>query len=162
MIMPSLNGPTVLVTGGGGFVGQRLLARLQQMAAMECHATRLEGRGLEFVEDCHWHQLDITDSQAAGDLVASVKPDVIFHLAAQSHVPTSFAQPQLTWDVNLQGTLNLLNAAANAVPQAISINVAASEIYGRSIQGGATLDETTPWLPLTPDAASKAAADLAA
>jgi len=77
-------------------------------------------------------------------------------------VLTSFENSGLTWQVNLHGTLNLLDAAATAVPQAVFINIASSDMYGRSFQSGALVDESTPLLPLNPYAASKAAADLAA
>ncbi|MGD9661368.1 MAG: GDP-mannose 4,6-dehydratase [Porticoccaceae bacterium] len=161
--MPSLQGATVLVTGGSGFVGGHLLERLRRVADVQCHATTLAPLQLQGSQAfCRWHQLDTTDSEATNDLVASIKPDVLFHLAAQSHVPTSFDQPQLTWEVNLQGTLNLLDAAVCAVPRAVFVNVASSDIYGRSFQGGAPINESSPLLPLNPYAASKAAADLAA
>ena len=161
--MLSLQGATVLVTGGGGFVGGHMLERLRRMADVQCHATTLTPQQLQGSQAfCRWHQLDITDPRATRELVARIEPDIIFHLAAQSHVPISFEQPELTWTVNLQGTLNLLDAAVSAVPGAVFINVASSDIYGRSFQGGAPVNETSALLPLNPYAASKAAADLAA
>lgn len=166
--MAALEGATILVTGGNGFVGQHLLTALAGYSPEKCHATTLDAiladptQSTGSIGAVEWHQLDITDRQATFDLVATLKPDVIFHLAAQSHIPTSFANPELTWQVNLHGTLNLLEAAVKANPAATFINTGSSDMYGASFQAGEPVHENSPLLPLNPYAASKAAADLAA
>ena len=159
----AFDGATILVTGGGGFVGRHLLAALAESGQEHCHATTLELRHRLARESAvQWHGLDITDRETTIDLLGVIKPDVIFHLAAQAHVPTSFTNPELTWQVNLHGTLNLLEAATRANPRATFINVGSSDMYGASFHNGEAVTEITPFLPLNPYAASKAAADLAA
>lgn len=158
--MADFAGKTVLVTGGNGFVGGHLLATLVAAGCGACHATALTP--LPATGGINWHVLDITERAATLDLVKDIAPDLVFHLAAQSHVPTGFSQPELTWAVNLNGTLNLLEATARANPAAIFINIGSADCYGGSFRAGQALDESAPFQPLNPYAASKAAADLAA
>ncbi len=158
----SLAGKTVLVTGGSGFVGRHLLAALADAGCRALHGTALEPECPAPGTTVHWHPLDITDRTATLELLSRLAPDVVFHLAAQSHVPTSFAHPATTWSVNLQGTLNLLEATAAANPRAVFVNAGSADIYGASFRDGHSATESTPLLPLNPYAASKAAADLAA
>lgn len=163
--MPNLTGHTFLVTGGNGFVGQRLLEALAQVPEAKVHtADRSPRRSLANGHPPRLirHQLDITDGSAVDRVVGEVKPDVVFHLAAQAHVPTSFADPESTWAVNLHGTLHLLRAAQRHCPNTTFINVASADPYGASFRSGEAVTEQTPFLPLNPYAASKAAADLAA
>lgn len=162
--MSNLMGKTLLVTGGSGFVGHHLLEALAQIPAVKVHTADRSARqrpisnsGLHTA-----HTLDITDRNAVDRLVSEVKPQVIFHLAAQAHVPTSFADPDGTWAVNLHGTLHLLRAVTQHCPGTTFINVASADPYGASFRAGKAVTEQTPFLPLNPYAASKAAADLAA
>lgn len=144
--MDNLRDKRILVTGASGFVGGYLLTALEDIAGAEVHSAAVA----------------ITDAAAVDERVASVQPQVVFHLAAQAHVPTSFSDPDGTWAVNLHGTLNLLRSVARHCPGATFINVGSSDMYGASFRSGAAVDENTPLLPLNPYAASKAAADLAA
>lgn len=169
---------TVLITGGSGFVGRELVRALLRTTGRtqkdrQVHATTFTGvadlksmagvdTDSETVNAVHWHELDIGNAGAVDDLIARVRPSLVFHLAAQAHVPTSFADPDGTWTTNLHGTLNLLRATADHAPDATFINVASSDPYGASFRAGAAVTEATPFLPLNPYAASKAAADLAA
>lgn len=144
--MDNLRDKRILVTGASGFVGGYLLTALESIAGAEVHSAGVA----------------IIDASAVDERVASVQPQVVFHLAAQAHVPTSFSDPDGTWAVNLHGTLNLLRSVAQHCRGATFINVGSSDMYGASFRNGATVDENTPLLPLNPYAASKAAADLAA
>jgi GDP-4-dehydro-6-deoxy-D-mannose reductase len=158
--MKSLAGRTVLVTGGSGFVGGHLLAALAAAGCGPLHATTLTPPASG--SDVTWHELDITERATTLALVAGIAPDLVFHLAAQSHVPTGFSQPELTWAVNLNGTLNLLEGTARANPTATFVNIGSADCYGGSFRAGLAVAEATPFEPLNPYAASKAAADLAA
>lgn len=153
---------SLLVTGAGGFVGRHLLAALRRrwpQAAL--HATTY-GEHATSSQDVTWHRLDIRRAGRVSALLAFLQPSAIIHLAAQSHVPTSFRNPELTWRVNLQGTLNLLEAVKRVSPQSLVINVGSSDMYGGAFRGGVPVTEQTAFQPLNPYAASKAAADLAA
>ena len=153
---------SLLVTGAGGFVGRHLLAALRRrwpQAAL--HATSY-GEHATSSQDVTWHRLDIRRAGRVSALLAFLQPSAIIHLAAQSHVPTSFRNPELTWRVNLQGTLNLLEAVKRVSPQSLVINVGSSDMYGGAFRGGVPVTEHTAFQPLNPYASSKAAADLAA
>ena len=105
-----------LVTGGAGFIGSNLVdALLERGDAVTVVDDISTGRrenlagalenGVELVE------ADIRDAQAMTDLVARVKPEVIFHLAAQIDVRHSVADPARDAQINVVGTINMLNAA---------------------------------------------------
>ncbi|MGM0534463.1 MAG: GDP-mannose 4,6-dehydratase [Pseudomonadota bacterium] len=152
----------LLVTGAGGFVGRHLLAALRRRwpeAAL--HATT-QGEPDGASQGVTWHRLDIRRAGRVNALLARLQPGAIIHLAAQSHVPTSFRQPALTWRVNLQGTLNLLEAVKRQSPASLVVNVGSADMYGGAFRSGEPVTEASAFQPLNPYAASKAAADLAA
>lgn len=103
-----------LVIGGGGFVGAYLIAELNA-GGHRVHATKLPGE--EIRGTCTIHDLDILQPEAVSALLEQLKPDWIFHLAAQSSVALSWKRPQLTVDVNVKGTLNLLEAVRRLAHQ---------------------------------------------
>jgi GDP-4-dehydro-6-deoxy-D-mannose reductase len=150
----------ILVTGASGFVGKQLIARL----AREHPGATIVGTDMQAPPDdggrCAHVALDITDLRAVRDLIAQQKPALVFHLAAQSHVPTSFQQPVLTWNVNLMGTLHLLEALKAARPDAQFVFVGSAEAYGREFLAGVPIAENTRFAPMNPYAASKAAGDI--
>lgn len=155
----------LLVTGASGFVGSHLLEALRHRwpdAAL--HATTQELGNLQNLpaQNVIWHTLDIRRGARVSALLRQLQPDVIIHLAAQSHVPSSFREPALTWRVNLQGTLNLLEAVKQESPQSLVLNVGSADMYGGAFRSGVPVTEQTALMPLNPYAASKAAADLAA
>ncbi|MFC2992541.1 GDP-mannose 4,6-dehydratase [Halomonas tibetensis] len=155
---------TLLVTGASGFVGRHLLAALhRRWPNAVVHATSQEAIDA-WPEDSgvHWHRLDICHTGRVAALLRHLHPDAIIHLAAQSHVPTSFQQPALTWRVNLQGTLNLLEGVKQESPWSLVLNVGSSDMYGGAFRSGEPVTEQTAFHPLNPYAASKASADLAA
>ena len=153
----------LLVTGGAGFVGQQLLPELQKhWPQASLHATaRQVADGLDEQGVC-WHSLDLRQPQAVTNCLAQIQPDTVIHLAAQANVGQSFAQEQTTWDINLQGSLNLYAALKATTPQARLLHISSADVYGASFKSGTPLDETSLLQPLNPYAASKAAADLAA
>jgi len=150
----------ILVTGASGFVGKQLIARL----AREFPDAAIVGADMQATPEggdrCRRVALDITDRQAVAELFAEHRPALVFHLAAQSHVPTSFAEPVLTWRVNLMGTLHLIEALKSARPDAHFVFVGSAEAYGRSFLAGVPISEDTVFAPMNPYAASKAAGDI--
>lgn len=139
-------GLRILLTGGQGFVGQHLKARLQD---------RLPGHVL--LED----PMDIRDRAAVERFVRSEKPDACLHLAAVSSVARAEAGTDDAWTVNLDGTLILAETFEAYAPQASFVFVSTAEIYGASFSSGQPLDETAVIAPVNAYASSKAAADLA-
>jgi GDP-4-dehydro-6-deoxy-D-mannose reductase len=137
----------VLVTGGAGFVGQHLAARLER-AGCEVVATDRE--------------LDVADGAAVAHALARIAPAAVVHLAAQSSVALSWRDPALTYRVNFQGALSLLEAARRHAPGARLLLVGSADVYGPAAPGAPPFREDSPLRPGSPYARSKAAADLLA
>ena len=98
-----------LIIGGGGFVGKYLAEHLMQDRGWETVVTKLPKETVS-VDGCEIYNLDILDQDAVEALLIRLRPDVIFHLAAQSSVAYSWKNPQLTVDINIHGSLNVLEA----------------------------------------------------
>ena len=117
-----------LIIGGAGFVGGYLISELMDSGA-EVHATCLPGE--EISAGCTAHTLDILDGDAVSALIGRLSPDVIFHLAAQSSVSVSWKKPQLTAQVNVIGSINVLEALRAAKKEDIRlILIGSGEAYG--------------------------------
>ena len=131
---------SILVTGAEGFVGSHFLASLGP------RARPLDG--------------DVTDAQAMADAVGRGQPQAVVHLAAGSSVGASWGDPGEAWRVNALGTVNVLEAVRTRAPEARVLVVSTGEVYGRAEEIPTT--EGAPVAPLSPYAASKAAAEVAA
>ena len=151
----------ILLTGATGFVGPRLLAQLKTGAFAAAEYLVWDYRPQDSTLDPRTH-IDICSPAAVAASVADFRPTHVVHLAAQSHVPTSYANPQLTWQVNVIGSLNLFEALKQYAPQAGILYISSSDVYGQSFKPGQPLDESALLQPLNPYAASKAAADIMA
>lgn len=152
----------ILITGLSGFVGSHL-AELGLLLGHEVHGTTRWRSGLdnlgEIKDAVKLHECDITDAFAFKKIIKEVKPDWIFHLAAQSFVKTSWDEPYLTLHTNLIGELNLFEAVRSVDDYNPRIMIAgSSEEYGEVKDFPIT--EDTPLLPLSPYAVSKVAQDL--
>ena len=86
--------------------------------------------------------------------------DGVFHLAAQSHPPTSFLEPYETFEINSLGTVNLAEAIATRRPECRLMFCSTSEVYGDSPESAGEITESFPVAPMNPYGVSKAAADL--
>jgi GDP-4-dehydro-6-deoxy-D-mannose reductase len=151
----------VLVTGATGFVGHHLCALLRAGGHEVVGLVRPGGRE-PVPEGVATVTADITDAEDVHTAVCDVHPDWVAHLAGASSVGASFGAPVATWDVNLGGTLAVLEAARALRPTPRVLVVTSGEIYGRVPLAALPVDEDTPLRPLSPYGASKAAADLAA
>ena len=149
----------VLVTGASGFVGHHLVAALRARGDEVVAA----GRG---GDDPRFLPLDLADPDNLRAVLDIAEPAAIFHLAAQTFVPASFASPLPTYDTNILGTARLLDAvrgwaqAAGRMPRVLIASSA--EVYGTRPPADYPLRETLAPRPLTPYGASKAAAELVA
>lgn len=148
-----------LVTGANGFVGQQLCRTLledgQHVIALTSGAPASPGAASQQL------QCDLRDPEALARAIALASPTHVVHLAAISHVPTSFANPQLTWQTNVLGSVNLMEALRLHAPEAFTLYVSSSEVYGASFKQGLAVDEQTPCQPMNPYAASKLAGEIA-
>ena len=145
-----------LVTGASGFVGRYLVAALQRegVDVFACGGPH-ELAGLTPID-----LADIASLRAALDLA---HPDVVFHLAAQTFVPQSFAAPAATYEINAIGTARLMQAvrdyAADGAPNPRVVFTSSAEVYGQRDAADFPLRESLDPRPATPYAASKAAAE---
>lgn len=151
----------ILLTGATGFVGPWLLQAFQQSIFKDAEVFVWK-YDPDNREDESLLNVDIRCREAVARSIAKIRPTHIVHLAAQSHVPTSFSQPELTWQINVMGTLHLLEAAREHVPDVGVLFISTSEVYGRSFLSGNPVDESCLLQPQNPYAASKSAADLMA
>lgn len=144
-----------LVIGGAGFVGNYLIERLSS-DGHKVYATCLANEKIENAE-CESFNLDILDKSAVKDILSDVKPDWIFHLAAQSSVSYSWKNPQLTVDVNIKGTVNILDAMRESgFDKTRIILIGSGEEYGYIREGACPIKETEPLNPGNIYAATKA------
>lgn len=151
----------ILLTGANGFVGQTLSKLIDRQRYTVTHAISPDSSLLSTVEADQVVSLDMRNEHALMTLIQTLQPDVVIHLAAISHVPTSFSQPILTWQTNVLGTVNMLEALHKYAPQAFLLFVSSSEVYGEAFKSNQPLAEDSPCQPINPYAASKLAAELA-
>ncbi len=147
----------VLVTGADGFVARHLVPAL--LGGMHEVIGTVRERGVGSPSSVPLHPLDITDRAACRELVRAVRPTHIVNLAAVSSVRWSFAHPEETRRVNVEGTRNVLEAAAEGSPPARVLVIGSGEEYGRN--DGTPLPECPVAVlqPLSPYAASKVEAE---
>jgi GDP-4-dehydro-6-deoxy-D-mannose reductase len=136
-----------LITGGKGFVGQWLAAHLGD-AGDEVVVIDIE--------------TDIADGPALHKVVTEAAPEVIYHLAAMTHVGESWEKPSEVLRVNVLGTAELLAAARTLERPPTVLVVSSAEVYGVVRPEQLPLTEDTPTAPATPYAASKLAAEAVA
>ncbi|HEX5854877.1 MAG TPA: GDP-mannose 4,6-dehydratase [Thermoanaerobaculia bacterium] len=130
-----------------GLVRQSSLMQRTRLDALPAlSAAREEGR-------LRLHYADLSDTSSLVSVLRSVKPDVIYHLAGQSHVKISFDLPEYTADSTGLGTLRLLEALRSVTPDARLFLAATSEIFGEAKESPQS--EQTPMNPINPYAAAK-------
>ena len=135
----------IFVTGALGFVGQRLLPKL------ESHG--------HWVSGCDRDTVDVTDASAVMQAIKAAQPDAVVHLAAISFVPEARQNPALTREINVGGTRNVIRALQESAPKARLLLVGSSEQYAPVSPSSGLLDETTPLLGVGPYAESKTEAE---
>ncbi len=145
--------PTILVTGGAGYVGSILLRRLlredYRVVCIDC--LRYGGRSLIDIWDNPnfvFHKLDITNFKAVEDIFLQYKIDGIVHLAAIVGDPACKLEPELARKTNLEASLNLLeNARKNHIPRFIFASTCSN--YGKMKDSDGLVDENSPLNPVS-------------
>jgi GDPmannose 4,6-dehydratase len=148
---------TALITGvtgqDGSYLAELLTGKGYRVIGTSRTAAGTSGPPPMAGERC---QLDLADPAQARELVSKVRPDRIYHLAGQSSVGLSFAEPQATFVSIASSTLHVLEAVRLAAPEARLFVASSGEVFGDT--GATAADESTPFRPLSPYAAAKAAA----
>jgi len=126
-----------LITGGCGFLGSNLASEVLKMGEELVVFDNLYRKGsyenlkwLEEQGDFRFIHADIRNYNDVENTIKDVKPDVIFHLAGQVAMTTSLANPRFDFEVNVVGTLNLLEAVRKYSPDSIIIYSSTNKVYG--------------------------------
>ncbi len=155
----------LLVTGGAGFIGscfvRHILNKHKDYKVINLDALTYAGNieNLDDIKDNPNYKFvhgNICDKKLVRELINEV--DAVINFAAESHVDRSITGPEIFIETNVQGTLNLLQAAKEADIQRF-LQVSTDEVYGTLGKDG-YFYETTPLAPNSPYSASKASADL--
>ena len=155
----------VLITGITGFAGSHLaeflIAKHPEVQVFGIVRWRSRMENILGIRDkIELYEADLKDMVSLEACLRHVKPDRIFHLAAQSFVPTSWKCPAETFAINATGQIHLFEALLS-LKQSPLIQVAgSSEEYGRVFPDEVPMKETNPLRPLSPYAVSKVAQDL--
>ena len=165
----------ILVTGGAGFIGSALIRFLiSEKSVSVLNVDKLTYAGnlqsLASINDSERYQFsqtDICDAEKISELMNSFQPDIIMHLAAESHVDRSIDGPSEFMQTNIIGTYTLLEAA-RFYWQSLSEekkatfkfhHISTDEVYGDLADSGLLFTESTSYDPSSPYSASKASSD---
>lgn len=164
----------IVVTGGSGFIGGTLIRRLLNESNIK--VVNLDKVALGSNLDIHnkyfndnkyqFYELDLSDLEKTKMAIKLIDPDMVFHLAAESHVDKSISGPKEFIDSNVIGTFNLLEAVKNhweLLPFERKdlfrlIHVSTDEVFGSLGEKG-LFSEESPYNPSSPYSASKASSD---
>jgi len=153
-----------LLTGGAGFIGSNLvdslLARGDEVTVVDDLSTgRRENLDAALGAGAELAELDIRDGAALSELTGRVKPEVVFHLAAQIDVRKSVAEPAFDASINVGGTANALDAARVGEASRFVFISTGGAIYGEGAGQDLPLAEDAPIAPLAPYGQSKFAGE---
>ncbi|KKM16856.1 hypothetical protein LCGC14_1681650 [marine sediment metagenome] len=149
----------VLVSGGTGFVGRNLCFKLCQLKwdvyVIDDYSS---GYKSNKVRSAAYYDNTILDKGFINSIVKRIKPDIIFHLAAIPRVPYSVKYPIPTTEVNVMGTLNLLESIRECSPKSRFVFSSSSSVYGGADQ--LPTSETYPLDPKSPYALQKVQSEM--
>jgi GDP-4-dehydro-6-deoxy-D-mannose reductase len=148
----------ILLTGGAGFVGS-YLAPLLAADYPEARRVVLTLNGSPCA-DAAWTPVagDLLDAGAIDEIVASLRPDLVVHLAGQASIGRALDAAEQTWRANLFGSFNLASALARHAPSTLVLFASSVSVYGASLNDGAVAEDA-PLRPLDAYGRSKAAAE---
>lgn len=155
----------VLITGITGFVGSHLaeyiLTNHPEVAVHGLKRWRSPKDNIRGIFDkIQLHDGDLRDLSSMVGVLQATKPDIVFHLAAQSFVTTSYSAPIDTLDCNISGTANLLEAIRICGMNPVIHICSSSEVYGQVAKEDLPIREECPLRPVSPYAVSKVGEDM--
>ncbi len=158
-------GHRVLVTGGAGFIGSNLVDRLLAEGYVVDVVDDLSSGSLANLAEARAgfghaltvHQMDVRSAELV-DLLVRRRPEVVFHLAAQADVRVSVARPVLDAEINVLGTLRVLEGARTAGCRRVVFAASGGTLYGEPDPADLPVRESHPHRPLSPYGVSKKAA----
>ncbi len=146
-----------IVTGGAGFIGSHLVdSLLADNYSVLVIDDLSSGRADRVPAEARLVELDIVDAGGVRAVVEEIQPETVFHLAAQASVTASVADPGRDCDVNVRGTLNVVDAA-NSIGAPVVFTSTGGALYGDAAPRPTT--ETYEPAPLSPYGAAKLAAE---
>ncbi|MDH4157434.1 MAG: GDP-mannose 4,6-dehydratase [candidate division Zixibacteria bacterium] len=157
-----MNKPLAFITGIGGFAGSHLAEQLLH-SGYKVAGALYPGESTANIRDVRKHlslvRLDIMNEKKCRETVRAFRPDYIFHLAAIASVGRSFRLERLTYDINFDGTLNVLAAALDLKRLKKFVFVSSCDTYGIFTPKTKLLRESQPFNPVSPYGISKAMAE---
>lgn len=151
-----------LITGVTGFAGSHLCELLLK-EGVEVHGIqrwRSKSDNIDHIKDkVNFYEADLLDAHSLYKVIDEVRPNYIFHLAAQSYVQSSWASPANTLEVNIIGSVHLFEAVRKSGLDTTIQIACSSEEYGKVLPNELPIKETNPLRPLSPYAVSKLAMD---
>ncbi len=163
----------ILVTGGAGFIGSALVRHLIQETehtVLNLDCLTYAGN-LESISQCEgsirysFEKVDICDKENLSNVISSYKPQIIMHLAAESHVDRSIDSPSKFIETNIIGTFNLLECSRDYLKTLKDEecfrfhHISTDEVFGDLKEPTEMFTEDTPYRPSSPYSASKASSD---
>jgi len=157
------------ITGITGFAGPHLARLLlQEGHAVQALVRESNGREMDLLDvltadeldRMTFHYGDLLEYHSLARIFSAEQFEGVFHLAAQSHPPTSFIDPVGTFSSNVQGSVNLMDVVQRYQKNCSFMFCSTSEVYGDSGKTIGVLKENLPLQPSNPYATSKAAIDL--
>ncbi|MBQ8983567.1 MAG: GDP-mannose 4,6-dehydratase [Lachnospiraceae bacterium] len=131
----------ILIIGAAGFVGGYLIHHLHTDLSDIVYATKLPHEHLD-TDEARIYDLNILEPETISPLLEEIHPDAVIHLAAQSSVSVSWKKPDLTVDINIKGTLYLLEAIRNLDYSPRVLLVGSGEEYGHILPDETPIKET--------------------
>jgi len=151
----------ILITGASGFIGRALSAYAvrqgHEVVGTYLNNGELSARDLPRT-GVRWERLDMQDLPRIGELLEKVRPDAVFHLAAQAYAKKAWADPDDTFRTNVLGTIALYEALKRRPPPEGTLLAASGAAYGAPVK--LPIAEDTPLNPTNPYGVSKACQDM--
>ncbi len=132
----------ILITGCCGFLAGYLIKHFKGKDVELSGISNNKGFECSSIK---YYCLDIRDREAVDSVIEKIKPDRIFHLAAISNVGVSWKQPDLTYGVNLIGSANVMNAAAQYCDNPLIVLMSSAELYGNLADGTTEVAVNSPY-----------------